>query len=34
MPRVPFVYMTYVNPILAMGESEFARRARETGAHV
>lgn len=31
-PSVPFVYMTYVNPILAMGEDEFARRARETGA--
>jgi tryptophan synthase alpha chain len=29
---VPFVYMTYVNPILAMGEDEFAKRARETGA--
>jgi tryptophan synthase alpha chain len=31
-PAVPFVYMTYVNPILAMGEDEFARRAAASGA--
>jgi tryptophan synthase alpha chain len=31
-PSVPFVYMTYYNPILAMGEDEFATRARATGA--
>ena len=29
---IPFVYMTYVNPILAMGEDAFAKRARATGA--
>jgi tryptophan synthase alpha chain len=29
---VPFVYMTYVNPILAMGESEFAKQAATSGA--
>lgn len=31
-PGVPFVFMTYVNPILAAGESTFALRAREAGA--
>ncbi len=31
-PSVPFVYMTYYNPILAMGEEEFAKRARAAGA--
>jgi tryptophan synthase alpha chain len=29
---VPFVFMTYVNPILAMGEAEFASRADSCGA--
>lgn len=29
---VPFVYMTYVNPIYAMGEREFAAKAAESGA--
>jgi tryptophan synthase alpha chain len=29
---VPFVYMTYVNPILAMGEDAFAERAAASGA--
>jgi tryptophan synthase alpha chain len=29
---VPFVYMTYVNPILAMGESEFAKASAASGA--
>ncbi len=29
---VPFVYMTYVNPILAMGESEFAKASVASGA--
>jgi tryptophan synthase alpha chain len=29
---VPFVYMTYYNPIIAMGEDAFAERARATGA--
>jgi len=29
---VPFVYMTYYNPILAMGEDAFAAKARQTGA--
>jgi len=31
-PTVPFVYMTYYNPILAVGEQAFAARARATGA--
>lgn len=31
-PSVPFVYMTYINPILAMGYEEFARRAVSSGA--
>lgn len=31
-PGVPFVYMTYVNPILAMGEDEFASSAASSGA--
>lgn len=31
-PAVPFVYMTYVNPILAMGEDVFAKRAAASGA--
>jgi tryptophan synthase alpha chain len=31
-PTVPFVYMTYVNPILAMGEDEFATAAVASGA--
>lgn len=30
--RIPFVYMTYVNPILAMGESSFASTAAASGA--
>ncbi len=29
---VPFVYMTYVNPILAMGEETFAKQAASSGA--
>jgi tryptophan synthase alpha chain len=29
---VPFVFMTYVNPILAMGEEKFAAQAAECGA--
>jgi tryptophan synthase alpha chain len=29
---IPFVYMTYVNPILAMGEDEFASAAVASGA--
>lgn len=29
---VPFVFMTYVNPILATGEAEFASSARAAGA--
>jgi tryptophan synthase alpha chain len=29
---IPFVYMTYYNPILAMGEDAFAARARGSGA--
>lgn len=29
---IPFVYMTYVNPILAMGESEFAKVSVASGA--
>lgn len=29
---VPFVYMTYINPILAMGTHEFAAAARASGA--
>ncbi len=29
---IPFVYMTYVNPILAMGEDAFARSAAASGA--
>lgn len=29
---VPFVYMTYVNPILAMGSDEFAKAAAGSGA--
>jgi tryptophan synthase alpha subunit len=28
-PGVPFVYMTYVNPILAMGRAPCARVGRE-----
>jgi tryptophan synthase alpha chain len=31
-PAVPFVYMTYCNPIFAMGVDEFATAAAETGA--
>jgi tryptophan synthase alpha chain len=31
-PVIPFVYMTYVNPILAMGESVFAQKAAASGA--
>ena len=31
-PAAPFVYMTYVNPILAMGEETFATRAAASGA--
>jgi tryptophan synthase alpha chain len=31
-PSVPFVFMTYYNPILAMGEDRFAKRARRAGA--
>ena len=30
-PAVPFVFMTYVNPILAMGYEEFASRALSLG---
>lgn len=30
--RVPFVFMTYVNPVLAMGWEEFATKAAEAGA--
>ncbi len=30
--QIPFVYMTYYNPILAMGEDAFAARARGSGA--
>ena len=29
---VPFVYMTYINPILAMGEEEYAAAAAASGA--
>ena len=29
---IPFVFMTYFNPILAMGETEFAKRAVAAGA--
>lgn len=31
-PMVPFTFMTYVNPILAMGEEEFAKNAVAVGA--
>jgi tryptophan synthase alpha chain len=31
-PACPFVFMTYVNPILAMGETEFAARSVEAGS--
>lgn len=31
-PSVPFVFMTYYNPILQMGEPEFAKRAHDAGA--
>lgn len=30
--RVPFVFMTYVNPVLAMGWEGFAKRSAEAGA--
>ena len=29
---IPFVFMTYVNPILAMGEAEFAKASASSGA--
>ena len=32
MSRVPFVFMTYVNPILAMGEEKFAQKRCRSGA--
>ncbi len=32
-PSVPYVFMTYYNPILAMGETEFASRAVAAGAN-
>lgn len=32
-PAVPFVYMTYCNPIYAMGVDEFATAAAASGAH-
>ncbi|MEX2393165.1 MAG: tryptophan synthase subunit alpha, partial [Actinomycetota bacterium] len=31
-PACPFVFMTYVNPILAMGEAEFASRSVAAGS--
>jgi tryptophan synthase alpha chain len=31
-PAVPFVFMTYYNPIVQMGEAEFARRAVAAGS--